>query len=519
MRTSVSLRTIFLALILLAACGKQAEASGVPAIQEVVLDTTTDPVNAETLYYAPDLASVAIIKKAGNEWAVTWQSVTGNSLYYVPVIAWQSDFRPGVALELHGSADDGSWLMGLRGSPGSTCGLVFSPDSKRLAYVGAVKKGGTDKTARVVVVDGKVSEEYEEIYPHHLAFSHDSKCFSYIASRGGKRFLVAERKTAQPIEGKPSFMLLEIQYSSDNRHLVWIDNQYGEGAAVVFDGMKGKIYENIVGLSFAPKSSICAYVAETKDDKYVVVVGEKESAQYDGILNTKVYWSPEGEDYAYVAGRKGASGMEAVLVRNGLEQAKGYSFRAVTYSPDGKRFAYGIVAPDEKGILKGSVVVDGKVSRHYDGLGEYGFFSPDSKRFAYIGATMSASGKGIDSFFVVDGKQDETFKAVEKQLAWSPDSTHYAYCAFRGDTTVVVRDGKISGTYSEALLPAFSFDSGHLVWWAKMNDKWHVVVDGQSVSKPFDAWLARNWVANSKGLRGIGLRGRDVIRVDIKWKD
>jgi hypothetical protein len=327
-----------------------------------------------------------------------------------------------------------------------------------------------------------------------------------------------EGKTAQPIEGKPSFMLLEMQYSTDNKHLVWIDKS-GEGAALVFDGMKGKIYEDIGGLSVAPKSSTCAYVAKTKDEKYVVVVGEKESAQYDGILNIKVYWSPEGEDYAYVAGRKDSSGMETVLVRKGLEQAKGKSFRVVTYSPDGKRFAYGIVTPDEKGILKASMVVDGKGSHHYDGMGEDGFFSPDSKRFAYIGGIMSESRKSIDTFFVVDGKQDETFETVGKQLAWSPDSKHYAYCAFRGDTSVVVRDGKISGAYSEAWLPAFSFDSGHLVWWAKMNDKWHVVVDGQSVSKPFDDWLAKDWVANSKGLRGIGVRGHDVIQVDIKWKD
>ena len=277
-----------------------------PTIREVVLHSGTDKITTETLCCSPDLLSIAIIKTTGTEQAVTWQATTGNSFYYVPVIAWKPRYK--VALELHGSADDGSWLLGLSGTKGTTQGLVFSPNSKRLAYVGA-----------------------------------------------------------------------------------FIDKS-GEGASVVFDGIKGKLWDDISGLPFAPKSSVCAYVSKTKDDKYVVVVGEKESIEYDGVLNARVYWSPRGDDYAYVAGRKIATGMEAVLVRNGVEQAKGKTFRAVSYSPDGERFAYGVVTSDQKGIVKAYMVLDGTTSRPYDGLGEDSFFSPNSKRFAYVVASTSKSG-------------------------------------------------------------------------------------------------------------------------------
>ena len=392
---------------------------------------------------------------------------------------------------------------------------MFSPNSKRIAYVGAFKKGETGSTGRVVVIDGKVSEEYEEIYPHQLVFSNDSKSFSYVAWRAGKRFLIREGKTTQSIEGKPSFMLVEMQYTPDDKHLVWIDKS-GEGASIVFDGIKGKLWDDISGLSFAPKSSVCAYVSKTKDDKYVVVVGEKESIEYDGVLNARVYWSPRGDDYAYVAGRKTATGMEAVLVRNGVEQAKGKTFRAISHSPDGKRFSYGIVTSDQEGVLKAYMVLDGTTSRPYDGLGEDSSFSPNSKRFVYIGATTSQSGKGMDIFYVIDGKQNDAFDSVGKQVSWSPDSKHYAYCAFRGDTTLIVQDGRVLGTYADAVLPMFSLDSIHLIWWANLDNKWYVVVNGQSVGKPFDSWLSKNWVEDSNGLHGIGLREHEVIRIDIK---
>jgi hypothetical protein len=167
-------------------------------------------------------------------------------------------------------------------------------------------------------------------------------------------------------------------------------------------------------------------------------------------------------------------------------------------------------------MRKGYMVLDGKTSRSFDGLGEDSFFSPNSKRFAHIGATTSQSGKSMDVFYVVDGKEGDAFDGVGKQLTWSPDSKHYAYCAYRGETTVIVRDGRVVGTYAGALLPVFSVDSAHLACWAKMDGKWHVVVNGQSIGKPFDSWLSEKWVEDGNGLHGIGMRGHEVIRVDIK---
>jgi hypothetical protein len=69
--------------------------------------------------------------------------------------------------------------------------LIFSPDSKRLAYGVEVDK------KQFVVVDEKEGKPYDGTGPNSLIFSPDSSRMAYVARAGSKQFLVMDGKEAQ----------------------------------------------------------------------------------------------------------------------------------------------------------------------------------------------------------------------------------------------------------------------------------------------------------------------------------
>ena len=67
--------------------------------------------------------------------------------------------------------------------------VVFSPDSRRLAYIA---RRGRDSFVQFVVVDGVPGKPYDGIIGSGLAFSPDSKHVVYGTGRGGKGFVVVD---------------------------------------------------------------------------------------------------------------------------------------------------------------------------------------------------------------------------------------------------------------------------------------------------------------------------------------
>ena len=89
---------------------------------------------------------------------------------------------------------------------------------------------------------------------------------------------------------------------------------------------------------------------------------------------------------------------------------------------------------------------------------------------------------------VVDGKEGESYDATGKgSLAFSPDSEHTAYLAKVGDKVLVVVDGTegkpYDGIAGGSLI--FSPDSKRVVYGAFLQGKAFVVVDGQE-GKSYD---------------------------------
>ena len=76
--------------------------------------------------------------------------------------------------------------------------LVFSPDSKRFAYVVAVRGG-----KMFAVVDGVEGKEYDGIGIGSPTFSPDSERVAYLAVRGGKGFVVVDGEEGKEYDGFP----------------------------------------------------------------------------------------------------------------------------------------------------------------------------------------------------------------------------------------------------------------------------------------------------------------------------
>lgn len=85
----------------------------------------------------------------------------------------------------------GAGTAGLRGQSG----IVFSPDSRHLAYAGWIGKDA------VVVVDGTIGEPYDQIGMIGIFFSADSRHVAYAAGKGSQWFVVIDGKSDYAYEG------------------------------------------------------------------------------------------------------------------------------------------------------------------------------------------------------------------------------------------------------------------------------------------------------------------------------
>jgi WD40-like Beta Propeller Repeat len=120
--------------------------------------------------------------------------------------------------------------------------IIFSPDSKRLAYEAKREEGKF-----IVFLDGQESKEYKVVYPSSLVFSPDSRRLAYSVTTGAGDYVVvdgAEQGPYNRIVTPPAF-------SPDSRHVVYLAAFEKEQFAVI-DGVVRSKYEE----TYVPDSGI-----------------------------------------------------------------------------------------------------------------------------------------------------------------------------------------------------------------------------------------------------------------------
>lgn len=190
--------------------------------------------------------------------------------------------------------------------------ITVSPDGKRLAFF----RKGADGKKWWAVVDDIEGERYDGVGKMQPLFSPDSRRSAYVAVRKGRNL-------------------------------------------VVLDGVAGKEYDGIGGVTFSPDSKRLAYMAQRGDERFIVVDGAEQSLRFDGMHASGPVFSPDSQHLGYI-GKRGGKWLVVVDGKEGkaYESAGGFVFAA-----DNRHWAY-FATRDSTAII----VLDGLESREYDGI-------------------------------------------------------------------------------------------------------------------------------------------------------
>ena len=179
---------------------------------------------------------------------------------------------------------------------------TFSPDHKRLAVAISIRDENLAISEAYMVIDGKEGKKYHQVGEHikqGIVFSPDSKNIAYMAAiNSGKEdssgFRIQEwRVVLNDKEDKPYRYVSNITFSPNSTKLAYVAHNAIDGKTkaksfIVQNGVAGKAYDEIADLVFSPDSKTLAYVAH-KNKKMFVVVNGKEDKSYDYVLAKNTY--------------------------------------------------------------------------------------------------------------------------------------------------------------------------------------------------------------------------------------
>jgi hypothetical protein len=322
--------------------------------------------------------------------------------------------------------------------------VVFSPDSKRVAYGG--QKGGK----WTIFVDGKaVDGEGDETPAVAAVFSGDSAHVGTVLRKDYKWYVTVDGKTWPVIEGTGAGMLT---FSPEGKHAAAVARVKAGPAWVLFvDGKAaavpsgGKGLDRFAAYAWRPDGGAVAYQAgfggPPRKGWQVFTTEGWSSGEYEGLMKGAPVWSADGKRVVFGAMRKDKAMTNWLVV-----------------TKEGASGALEQVRPETVGFLEteagGKVIYVGQVGKEWRVFVE------------------NAAVAGVGGFEGIVGGS----------FVMSRDGKHYAFAGARGGKTVVVRDGEEVATVDEAGAGTFGFseDGEHLGFAGRLGtgaEAWHVVVD------------------------------------------
>jgi len=220
-------------------------------------------------------------------------------------------------------------------------GLVFSPDSQKVAYVaGEIGKEGEWEFKKFVVINDKEGKSYDwDDMISFLTFSPDSQQIAYLVEKKEKMFVVINEKEGEAYDEIYPSYFIDIPekrfitfFSPDGKRFAYWARK-GEKEYIVIDGKEIKIDGEVFGLSFSPDGKQIIYVVIRGGKEHIVING-KESRGYDEILG--VTFSRDSKQIGYAV----REGEKQFVVINDKEGKAYDEVKSPVFSPDGKQVAY-----------------------------------------------------------------------------------------------------------------------------------------------------------------------------------
>jgi len=222
--------------------------------------------------------------------------------------------------------------------------FLFSPDGQRLAYVALNMIDDTDEGRRYFLVLG---DQEIKGYATGLIFSPDSSKVAYVSSDHRGRFIVIRgQETIEEFVHCGRFS--SYVFSPDSKHLAYAagcnianesgETSYKETAFVTDFGQVGKAYNSISNITFSPDGEQIAYVAREGRDIFVVLNGQ-EGKKYEHYSSrvASLSFSPDSKHLAY---KVKEGGKEFVVIDGQKGQVYDW-IQDLIYSPDSQYLAYG----------------------------------------------------------------------------------------------------------------------------------------------------------------------------------
>ena len=392
--------------------------------------------------------------------------------------------------------------------------LTFSPDGSRIAYRAEDDKGG-----QFVVTDGKEGPKFEVGITTDvgIVFSPDSDHVAYVGiNNNNSCIFVKDNKKLRSYE-----KIEKVKFSPDSKHVAYTAMEKGNWF-VVLDDQPGEKYDKVRRLMFSPDSSQLVYEA-LKNKRPIIVKNDKEISEGHGAFFPN--FSPKKGHFAYLIAEKGnkfsyiidgkqeppvdepgkliyshdeTSTAYAALLNNKWHMVKdgekGPAFKkifAFSYSPAGNDLIYAAETDDGKKC----VVVNNIPGKLYESIG-VPVYSPDGKKYAYV-----ASEEDKKMFMVINGEQQTPYPIIgipmegsgidAQQPFFSNDGNHLAYPVYDPDKNeaFMVVDGKAHPSFGAVMKPCFSADGKHVAYMARKGHNWHLVVDGKAGSNTCDGMI------------------------------
>ena len=232
--------------------------------------------------FSPDSQSLVYVVERNSKQSVVADGVPGKQYDRIGTIAFSPSSK-NLAYRAKAGKNcymviDGREEKRYEAGPSVFNPIVFSPDSKRLAYVaGGIYESLDHREYReFVVLDGKELTRHKNI-SGDLVFSPDS---SHLAYNADAFIFLDDVKKGVCNGGFIGFM-----FSPDSTRLAYGDIKTGwwgqtTAAWAVVDGVKCKEYDGVRDVTFSPDSKYVAYIAG-QGKKQFVVVDEQKGKEYD----------------------------------------------------------------------------------------------------------------------------------------------------------------------------------------------------------------------------------------------
>lgn len=297
----------------------------------------------------------------------------------------------------------------------SSGGVVFSPDSRELAYPARTDSGWVVVRAELAAPGvARISKAWDGIGA--LLFAPRGERLAWVAERDARWFVVEEGAVGPPFAEVLAYSLV---YSADGGRLAYAARSVGGTHAVVGESV-GPGFDAVGRIALSADGSRVAYAAREGERARVIVDGEA-GPDWDAVGTVAL--SGDGGHCSYAAREED----RWRVVLDGVEGDPFVKVRGLEFDPAGRCV---FVAADTVGEF---VVRDGARGPRFDAIGRVAH-GPDGVHWAYVGRSDG------DRLFV-DGQVVDERPAIG-ELAFSSDGSVLGYVVDGDAGSLVVIGGE-----------------------------------------------------------------------------